>query len=46
VDINFANLVLLRAAAMVTDLSTSVSPDDAYMLRAALRLGEPIYVLA
>jgi hypothetical protein len=46
VDINFANLVLLRAAAMVTDLSTSVSSDDAYMVRAVLRLVEPIYVLA
>jgi hypothetical protein len=46
VDINFANLVMLRAAAMVTDLSASISPDDAYMVRAALRLSEPIYVLA
>jgi hypothetical protein len=46
VDINFANLVVLRAAAMVTDLSTSISPDDAYMVRAVLRLSEPIYVLA
>jgi len=44
VDINFANLVLLRAAAMVSDLSTSISPDDTYMVRAVLRLSEPIAV--
>jgi hypothetical protein len=46
VDINFANLVMLRAAAMVTDLSASISPDDTYMVRAVLRLSEPIYVIA
>ena len=44
VDINFANLVLLRAAAMVSELSTSISPDDTYMVRAVLRLSEPIAV--
>jgi hypothetical protein len=45
VDINFANLLMLRAAAMVTDLATSISPDDAYMVRATLRLSEPIHVV-
>jgi hypothetical protein len=42
IDIVFSDVVTLRAMAMVEGISTSIAPDETYMLRAVLRLSEPI----
>jgi hypothetical protein len=44
VDIVFSDVVTLRAMAMVESISTSITPDETYMLRAVLRMSEPISV--
>jgi len=44
IDIVFSDVVTLRAMAMVEGISTSIAPDETYMLRAVLRLSEPIYI--
>lgn len=44
VDIVFSDVATLRATAMVSELSISLSPDETYMLRAVLRLSEPISI--
>jgi hypothetical protein len=44
IDIVFSDVVTLRAMAMVESISTSITPDETYMLRAVLRLSEPINI--
>jgi hypothetical protein len=44
IDIVFSDVVTLRAMAMVESISTSIAPDETYMLRAVLRLSEPISI--
>jgi hypothetical protein len=44
IDIVFSDVVTLRAMAMVESISTSIAPDETYMLRAILRLSEPINI--
>jgi len=44
IDIVFSDVVTLRAMAMVESISTSITPDESYLLRAVLRLSEPISI--
>jgi hypothetical protein len=44
IDVVFSDVVTLRAMAMVEGISTSITPDETYMLRAVLRMSEPISV--
>jgi len=44
IDIVFSDVVTLRAMAMVESINTSIAPDETYMLRAVLRLSEPISI--
>jgi hypothetical protein len=44
IEIVFSDVVTLQATAVVEGISTTVTPDETWLLRAVLRLGEPINI--